>query len=65
ARRLTVQWSADSRLLYIGNISNDTADAYQLRVMNARTHVVTAAQTYLADSDFRHYLRSTWFALSQ
>ncbi len=65
ARRLTVQWSADGRLLYIGNISNDTADAYQLRVMDVRTHAVTAAQTYLADSDFRRYLRSTWLALSQ
>lgn len=64
-RPLTVQWSADGQTLYIGTISNDTADAYQLRIMDARTHTVTASQTYMADSDFRRYLPSTWFALPQ
>ncbi len=65
AHPLTVQWSADGRLLYIGNISNDSADAYQLRVMDARSHAIIALQTYPADSDAPRYLRSTWFALPQ
>jgi hypothetical protein len=64
-RRLTVQWSADGRLLYIGNISNDSADAYQLRVMDARTHAVIATQTYVADVPTTTYLLATWFALPQ
>ncbi|GEM_PF-5472359 len=69
-RRLTVQWGADGRLLYIGNITSATTpdgskDAYQLRVMDARSHAITATQTYMADSDAPRYLRETWFALPQ
>jgi len=67
---LTLQWSADGRLLYIGNITSATppvlpSGVYQLRVMDARSHTITATQTYVADSDATRYLRSTWFALPQ
>lgn len=58
---LTVQWSADSRLLYIGNVTGTSA--YQLQVMDTRTHHITATQAYLVDSDTGRYLPETWFAL--
>jgi hypothetical protein len=68
ARRLTVQWSADGRLLYIGNVTGSTMpdgskDTYQLRVMDTRSHAITATRTYVADAQTTVYLLATWFAL--
>lgn len=70
ARSPDVQWSADSRFLYIGNVTSSTTsdsskNAYQLRIMDARSHAITATQTYVADIPTTVYLLSTWFALPQ
>ena len=66
---LTAQWSADSRLLYIGNITNPTSGGgdspYQLRVMDASTHAITATQTDTTGTDTPVFFRSIWFALPQ
>ncbi|MGI8689623.1 MAG: YncE family protein [Thermomicrobiales bacterium] len=70
ARSLNVQWSADGRLLYIGNVissttPDDSTDAYQLRIMDVRSHAITATQTYVAEIPTTVYLLATWFALPQ
>ncbi|MGI8857420.1 MAG: hypothetical protein ACR2JW_16920, partial [Thermomicrobiales bacterium] len=67
ARPLTMQWSANGQFLYIGSVGasppGGSPDAYHLLVMDARTHRVTATQTYAADTDTPVFLRETWFAL--
>jgi hypothetical protein len=67
ARPQTIQWSANGRVLYIGSVGasppGGSADAYQLQVIDARTHRVTATRTYAADTDTPVYLRAAWFAL--
>ena len=68
-RSFDVQWSADSTLVYLGNITNPVSgagdDPYQLRVIETRTYAIVATQTYLADTDTPGFLRETWFALAK
>lgn len=69
AEPLKAQWSADGRLLYLGTVVTSQAggsnDAYQLQIMDAHTHRITATHTYSADTDTTRSLLETWFALPQ
>jgi hypothetical protein len=69
ARPLTMQWSANGQALYIGSVGASPPgggpDTYQLRVMDTRTHRITATQTYPTDPDTHRYLPETWFALPE
>lgn len=65
---LKVQWSMDGHHLYIGGTTDSTTpdggrDAYQIRMMDARTHAITATQTYAADTETTRWMLENWFVL--
>lgn len=68
ADSMKAQWSADGAHLYLGHTTaaqtpDGANDAYELQIMDACTHAITATQTYTADTDTDRGMLQTWFAI--